>query len=281
MLRRLQGAGGSNQNTPNSMTRVALLLVLLCSMVSVGAHEYWIEATDYQLAAGDELVADIRNGQDFAGIAYPYNSQRFKHFYVLGPQSRTPVKSRLGDYPAVHQVVGANGLHTLVLETSERFLVYGTMEKFRTFLGYHGLEHVEDIHRQRGLPNANIRERYFRFAKALVQVGNATEDDSAGVSQNMLFELVALNSPYLSDSVHVQLLFNQQPLTHAQVEVFFRNKEKKVARSVLRTDEKGQIRFDTAQAGHYLINAVQLLQPRKGNAHWESLWASLTFERTE
>lgn len=258
--------------------------LLLCScflLQPLYAHEYWVDPLEAWLQPGETLRADIRNGQDFNGISFPYDPQRYARFYIVGPGQRVAVKSRLGDSPAVHQALEKEGLYSIVLESAERALQYDTLEKFRTFLDYHGLQQVEAVHRRRRLPETNIQERYFRFAKALVQVGDPDEgrDGAALSSQNMLFELQALNNPYADNGeLRVKLLFQQQPLSGVQVEIF-RSVNKNVTRTVTTTDANGEAHINIAQPGEYLVNAVQLIQPRRGKAHWESLWASLTFNR--
>jgi len=248
----------------------------------IAAHEYWIDPIEYVLSAGDELVADVRNGENFAGVSFPYDPQRYKRFYLVGDNQRFPVKSRLGDTPALKVALKKPGLYSVILQSTQRALQYDTLEKFRDFLTYHNLQQVEEVHRQRGLPDSNIQERYYRFAKSLVQVGEADDELHVALQpQKLLFELVPLNNPYAKgNNLRLQLLFQQRALADAQVEVFHNvGGGGQVTRKVANTNSLGEVTVDISEAGEYLINAVQLIQPRQAGAHWESLWASITFEK--
>jgi hypothetical protein len=47
-----------------------------------------------------------------------------------------------------------------------------------------------------------------------------------------------------------------------------------------RTDAKGVVRLRTEKAGAWLVKSVRVVRaPAASGADWESLWASLTFER--
>jgi len=109
----------------------------------------------------------------------------------------------------------------------------------------------------------------------------------------LLFELVPLQNPYAQSpsgqslsaqakTLDVTLLFKGQRLSNAQVEIFHRSGSD-VSRSIMSTGQNGIASLDITKPGDYLINSVQLVQPRRsaqnaeGRVHWESLWASLTF----
>lgn len=265
--------------------RLAAILLLAGSLPFLTqesiAHEFWLEPHQYQIKPGDELLADVRNGQDFVGTRFPYLPDNYRRFFIVGPSRRSPVDSRLGDYPALHQVVGEAGLHMAVLESADSSLGYDNLEAFRTFLDYHGLQHVETVHRQRALPEQDIQEIYSRFAKTLVQSGPTDESAATEMDAGLLFEIVPLQNPYLGlGSLSVTVQFQGRRLSNAQVEVFHRS-ESGVTRETSDTGTDGVAILNIERPGDYLINSVQLIRPRNQNqsAHWESLWASMTFQR--
>jgi len=251
------------------------------------AHEFWLEPHRYRLAPGDELVADVRNGQDFVGDSFPYLPDRHRRLYLLGDDGRRAIDSRTGDVPAVRQRVARSGDYTLVLESAENAVSHDTLADFREYLAYHGLERVESVHRELGLPERDISEVYSRFAKSLVAVGDEDAGDAPPPLAGLTFEIVPHADPRapaattLPVSVHVR----RQALTGAQVEIFRRAPDGTVTRETTLTDERGVATIDVGEPGEYLLNAVQLIRPRlrggraRTDVHWESLWASLTFER--
>ena len=102
-------------------------------------------------------------------------------------------------------------------------------------------------------------------------------------------ELVLLKNPYvddLSEGLIIELFYQGLALTNTQIEVFARNREKEVTRSILVTNESGQVLIKTLPQTDYMLNSVIIRKPKKiqnlskkSNQPilWESLWASTTF----
>lgn len=67
-------------------------LLMLVFTLQSAAHEYWIEPQSYQLAPGTKLVAQLKVGQHFQGIArfiFPPISNDFR--LPMGQLSRLPM----------------------------------------------------------------------------------------------------------------------------------------------------------------------------------------------
>ena len=262
----------------------------------LAAHEYWLDPLDATPDAGGRLFANVRNGQDFAGTSLPYDPARMARLELVGADGARAVAARLGDFPAVQTDVGEAGVHVLLLDTHGKALVYDDLARFTEFLAYHGLEGRLAEHARRGLPERGIREIYFRHAKALVRAGGpgggAPDGDGAGASgpyapRGQPFELVPLEDPWASGTLSLALLSDGEPFPGAQVELFERTPDGAVTRTLARSDAAGRVRLDVSRPGEYLVNAVRLTEPGAeareaagdAPAHWESRWASLTFER--
>ena len=287
------------RRTRGSRGRTSALAVALGGAFLVGsggadAHEFWLEPHRYRIAAGEELVADVRNGEDYVGERFPYLPDRYRRLYLSGEDVRLPVGGRLGDLPAVRRRIDEPGDYTLVLESGENAIVHETIDGFRDYLAYHGLERVEDVHARLGLPDTSIAEIYSRFAKALVGVtdGDGIDDgDAASVPRalevGLTFEIVPLADPRDAGTtmLPVSVRFLGRALRGVQLEAFRRAPDGRVSRETFVTDAEGLAALDIGPPGEYLLNSVQLIRPRlsggavRADVHWESLWASLTFER--
>jgi len=287
--------------------RLAAALVLLASSSVTGralAHEYWLDPFDATLATGELLAATVRNGQEFVGTTFPYDPNRMARLDLVAPDGTRPVPARLGDFPAVQVTVEQPGLHLVVLDTYPRPLVYEELDSFAEFLAYHGQEGILEAHAARGLPETDIAERYYRHVKLLVSVSEqavpvaepaGTERESADVDaaadgvdapQGQALELVPENDPYREDTLQLQLLTDGEPFANAQIELFERTPRGEVTRTLVRSDAEGRARFDVARPGEYLVNAVRVteaagppLDDESERPHWQSRWASLTFEK--
>lgn len=270
----------------------ALAAATLLAAAPLAAHEYWLDPLDATPDAGGRLLVNVRNGEDFVGTSLPYDPRRMARLELVGAGGETPVAARLGDFPAVQiEAVSGPGLHVLVLDTAAKDLVYDDLERFARFLDYHGQDGVLDAHAARELPERDIRERYFRHAKALVKAGDVdapvAADAAALAPQGQALELVAENDPYVGDTLVVRLHEDGEALADAQIELFERTPEGAVTRRVVRSDADGRASFDVGRPGEYLVNAVRVLEPGAEALaaaadpvpHWQSRWAALTFER--
>ncbi|MDH3262422.1 MAG: DUF4198 domain-containing protein [Paracoccaceae bacterium] len=261
------------------------LLALLCLYVlgpaAAKAHEFWIEPQAYEIAPGEPIVARLRNGERFNGVALPYLPAGYRRFELIEGAAARPVEARLGDEPALNMPAAAEGLAIVALETTDSILTYDDPERFRRFVAHKDLAGALEAHARRGLPEAGFSERYSRHVKALVAVGAGMGADRA---LGLRTEIVALANPYtddLSAGLPLQVFFEGAPRAGAQVELFARGPEGEVTITLHRTDAEGRVTVPVAPGHAYFADAVVLLdtgndRPEAGPV-WQSLWAGLSF----
>lgn len=246
------------------------------------AHEFWIEPEQYQVDAGDQLVANLKNGEEFEGISLSWLDRNFTRFEMTsGPETR-PVVSRLGDTPAMNAEAWADGLMVIVHETTPAQLVYTEWEKFMAFAAHKDFPNAEADHVANGWSQERFVEGYTRHVKSLVAVG-----DGAGADRvfGLETEFVALTNPYADNfdgTMQVRVDYQGTPRTNAQVEVFEKAPDGAVTVTLHRTDEEGVVGIPVKSGHSYLFDAVLLLpSPEAGTSDnapvWETLWAALTF----
>ena len=262
------------------MTLPRFLLCVWCAIWagSATAHEFWIEAVSYQVETGEELVANLKNGETFEGTTLSYFPRDFSRFEIIQNNSVQPVEARLGDRPALNVTVPGDGLVSVVYEATPSFVTYREWEKFTRFADHKDFPNIAARHASNGFPDVPFKERYTRHAKALIAVGAGQGADRA---VGLKTEFVALTNPYdkgFDGTMRVQVLRDGTPRADAQVEVFDRPIDGEVEVTFYRTDTDG-IAAIPVTAGHtYLFDAV-VLEPIKGddNAVWDTFWAALTF----
>lgn len=242
------------------------------------AHEFWIEPQEFQVESDAPLIADIRNGQEFAGSALAYFDSNIDRFEIYRDGTPTPVPGRMGDVPALQTVADTPGLWVIIHQTTPSTLDYAKWEKFDAFATHKDFPDIRARHLARGLPETGFTETYTRYAKALVGVGSA---QGADLNTGMETEFVALDNPYLSNpgaGFGVQLLYQGAPRADAQIEMFDRAPDGTVTITLYRTDADGMARLPV-QSGHdYLLDGVVLRPTPEGSvAVWETLWAALSF----
>lgn len=271
------------------MLRCSMCVLVFTSSCKVSAHEYWLEPVGTQWQIEDTLKADIRNGQEFTGAAFPFDPQALSRAGLISATQRRALTGRLGDYPAIRMPLQEAGLHLLLLETTRRELVYEDFDKLSNFLDYHGLAELKQQHRMRNLPDSNIIEHYYRYCKALFVVnakdaGSPPNDYDAAPAlqaQEQRLELIALDNPIRNGTLQLQLNFEGDPLAGRQVELFHRSTTAEVSRTTAISDDHGRVSFDIAAAGGYLLNSVNVLESINPSVHWVTLWASLYFQKQE
>jgi len=249
----------------------------ICASIAT-AHEFWIEPESYMVDASDNLVARLKNGQNFEGISLAYFDRNIVRFEVVSGDATRPVEGRMGDNPALDIPAQDTGLTIVLHETTPSFVTYREWEKFQKFADHKDFPDIDARHEANGFEPPPFKERYSRHAKALIAVGDGTGADRAF---GLKTEFVALTNPYapgFDNTMRVQVLYEGAIRRYAQVEVFDRNPEGAIAVSLHRTDADGIAAIPVSRGHDYLLDAV-VLRPAKDrdDAVWETFWAALTF----
>lgn len=260
----------------------SLILAALVSFASASAafaHEYWIDPEDFTVAPGEDIRANFRVGETFAGAAQIFNPNRLRRSEIVAGNRRSGIQSRIGDRPAVSQAA-PEGLAVIVVETGNSTLTYSEFEKFESFVTHKDARWTLQDHRARGLPDSGFKEVYSRYAKSLVAVGGGAGSDRV---MGLETEIVALKNPYtddLSGGFPVQVLYRGAPRSGEQLEIFERAPSGAVRVSTVTTDERGRANVSVRRGHVYMLDSVVLRSTGSNNPNapvWESLWANLTF----
>ncbi|MEC7760358.1 MAG: DUF4198 domain-containing protein [Pseudomonadota bacterium] len=263
------------------MRFLASLIACLAFAHTAAAHEFWISPEAYTVAPGEQIVADLRNGEGFEGARQSYFPRNFARFEVKMGETVSPVEGRIGDRPAMTFAPEGEGLAVVIHETTAQSLQYKTRELFESFVEHKDLGDVLERHAARGLPELAFREAYTRYTKSLVAVGDGSGADSA---VGLHTEIVALANPFtddLSEGFPVRVLLDGAPRVDAQVEVFARDPAGEITQSFYRTDAAGEAMIPVAPETEYMVDAVVMEDtgnddPEAGPV-WHSAWANLTF----
>ena len=269
-----------------SLVGATLSLALLVLAPFAAAHEFWIAPDDFAPEPDRPLVAELANGESFAGRLLPYDASHHLLTLLATPDGVRTWKGEDGERPAVRETTSTAGLHVLALETGASLAVHDTLDEFTAFVDEEGAPGIAERHRAEGLPDTRIVELFTRHAKALVAVGG-----EGGVDRplGLELEIVALDDPYANGNekaLDFRLLLDGEGVADTQVSLFHKADGAESARErvTTRTDASGRFTVEAALPGRYLLNAVLLRRPSpsrmlESGALWESLWASLTFAR--
>jgi hypothetical protein len=190
---------------------------------------------------------------------------------IRGVAGRDPAGTITFDRPGL-AVVGYSSRHTATSLPASRFEAY---------LREEGLDHVIESRERRGETLAPGREKFSRSAKSILQVGGLGLE---GYDRRLgfPFEIVPERNPYelaQGDSLPVRLYFRGRPLGGALVTAY-QTKSSQVE-ATGRSDANGLVLLAIDRPGEWMIKSVHMVSVEGDPAaDWESIWATLTFERT-
>lgn len=265
----------------NRILPVLMLGAGLIAPVASG-HDFWIEPAEFRPKPGAAVPLRLYVGQDFKGDTNIYLPELFERYVAVGPEGEKKVAGAPGDDPAGGFTAGKPGVTIVAYRGKVTDVRFDTRAEFESYLDKEGLERVRalpDYARQTA--KTPIREDYSRCAKSLVAVGPIDPESPADRALGLTLELVAERNPYTlarGEALPVRLLYKDKPLPEALVVAF--NKAEPTKKIKVRTDRDGRAALKLDRRGTWLVTSVHMFPaPWHASAHWESLWASLTFER--
>ena len=257
----------------------ALLGAMLLVLVAVAhAHDFWIEPSQFQQAAGARVTLRLRVGEHFRGDPVPLDPRRVQAFVVVTDGGTQPIGGRIGAEPAGAVELHAAGLAVVGYRSTPQPVTLPAAD-FERYLATEGLEAVIRARAERGGSQAEGREIFSRAEKAIVAVGGGRPAAGHDRVLGFTLELIPERSPYAlrpGDELPVVLRYEGSPLAGALVMALHAGGERLAA---IRSDGSGRVRVPLSRNGVWLVKAVHMVPAPAGvDADWESTWASLTFE---
>jgi uncharacterized GH25 family protein len=258
-----------------------LMVLILFVVCPAAAHDYWIEASNFQLEPGARVLFYLRVGESFNGRPAAFSTDWVKRFRVDNATQHDPVKL-LRDDPAGTIRVEQQGLQVVSFEDTATYLELPA-EQFNRYLQAEGLTAILAARQAAGASDQPGRESYSRCAKSLLWVGSP-ESAAVGAPPNkpvgMSLELLPEQNPYRMTApapMSVQLLYQGQPVGGALVMALNKSAPNEVQRVPSGPD--GRAMFNLQRHGLWLVKAVHMIPAdTQVQEDWRSYWASLTFE---
>jgi len=251
------------------MRNVLGALLCVVGLASAGsAHEFWIEPGDFFAARGATIQATVRVGQGMDGKAFPFEPRAYQIALWVGPDTaRDLTRAPLQKGDVSLKALG-DGLHTLAVTSYGQLLIYPTLAEFDEFTTSIKLPELTDRHIADGLPETDIRERYRRLSKTLINFGTQTGTDRR----------IGLEREWVADKGRFTLFDGAEPVPDREVVLQCRQGETITAltRQALTTDATGAVAPNLPDGAQCLLNTV-FLERATGDVVWKSDWVSLYF----
>jgi uncharacterized GH25 family protein len=243
------------------------------------AHDVWIEPSSFRPAVGERVTVALRVGQQLQGEPMPRIPALIDRFILKGESREIPVIGRAGSDPAGMTVVGEPGLQWIGYQ-SRAYAMTVEAQKFEEYLKEEGLERIIADRVRKKQSAAPGRERFYRCAKALLDVpGVDPKSSQTPAPLGFTLELQPRRNPYAlrpGDALPLSLTFRGKPIANVLVVALRKDAPEKSVHA--RTDAAGRVSL-RLDAGFWLIKAVHMeaASPDAG-VDWESWWASITFD---
>lgn len=243
----------------------------------MSAHDFWIEPSTFRPKVGSIVDVALRQGEHFVGDPVPRTPERIDKFIAVDAKGERPVDGMADFEPAGFIQVTTNGAMILGYRTKPKKNEPMEPDRFEKYLREEGLERIIELRRARGESQKAGIETFSRSAKSLLQAGTGK-----GSLYNKLlgfrFEIIPATDPYAKKPVTFQLLFEGKPVQDVLVFALHRDDEKN--RLQARSSKDGRVTFMLERSGVWLVKALHMIPAAASSGvDWESIWASITFER--
>jgi uncharacterized GH25 family protein len=151
---------------------------------------------------------------------------------------------------------------------------------FNAYLKEEGLDAILTSRKTQKRLNEGSRERYSKFVKALVQVGD-TRTEAYSTPLGYGAELIPLANPYTlaaGDTLRVRCLVDNAPVPGLVVFAGGRTpKGTRFPAQRLVADSEGIVTVKLTAAGAWYVKFVHMRERNDADANYESRWSTLTF----
>lgn len=254
--------------------------VLTLSM-SVFAHEYWFEPETFFPAPNAQTVVHLYVGDGLTKDREerPFQLAKTEMFQIFSAADTLNLKTSLKDeaLPIYNFSADKAGNYLLAMERNWSYIKLEP-QQFEDYLREDGMEYIAAERAKAGETGKEGRERYSRFIKSLVQVGDK-RDETYKKQVGLKLEITPLENPYskrVGNSLKFQVTFDGKPL--AERTIFADNRLNKESLRMT-TDKNGKISVKLNQSGLWLVRLVTMRRCAAdcGEADWESFWGAFSF----
>lgn len=253
----------------------------LTSPVVASAHDHWLSPSSPTLARPGDVSVRLVYGEHLAPEGeHAFEAKKLARFGLVAGKWARELRSLgvEGKKPLGKVALSRAGGYVFVADRTTQYLTLEP-QKFDEYLEEEKLADVLAERMKRGEQKKPGRERYTRFLKSLVIVGEGG-DSAATLVLGQRLEIVLENDPAalrVGDVLKVRVLFEGQPLAGALVSAYAKD-DLSSAELSARTGPDGRVDFRVARGGAWLVRLVTMRRCEGcADADWESFWASYAF----
>jgi len=256
--------------------------LVLASSVAASAHEYWFESDSFILRLNQTTSVHLYVGEELKmDEERPYQPSKTRSFDLFSPNAKFDMRTMADADKSPLLTFSANiqGTYLLNMERDWSYIKLDAAE-FEKYLADEGMAYVIPQRKKLGETDKPGRERYSRFLKTLLQVGdNRTGNIKTRIGTKL--EIVPIDNPYtkkIGGTTQFQFWFDERVLADYTIFATNRDGDNVVTQKIV-TDKEGKATVKLDRKGLWLIRLVVMKRCQRncGEADWESYWGALTF----
>ena len=271
--------------------RQALVLLICCFVFplnAAAAHDFWLHPELFQISgsqkAPTKILIRLQTGHPGDSSPWPLAPERIVSVRTIGPNGVvdqqagvTPSPSGFG---ALNVTVKEPGIHIVAFE-SRAARSELQPAAFNAYLNEEGLGHIQKIRSKLGTDNKPGREYFSRRSKALIRVGQST-DNSAHILKPLGFTLEIVPSQIFYElqegaPMGFKIFYRGQPIPGVKVVMTQLDDRSKTPIESI-SNAMGNVRFERPSAGEYFVHAVwSSPSGLRADAEFDTIFSSLSF----
>ena len=277
------------------MTKICARLALiffLANLTPLHAHEFWLAPVSTALTVGDTAELTLHVGEFFEGDLVGFSAAQtvsLRQYSADGSKDLRALLSPSTAQRALTLPLAKTGSYLVAFESQPNSITL-TADSFNAYLHDEGLDFIKTRRETAGTGKAPARERYRRYVKTLLRVGQAPasargsalaiKDKTYAVRAGHRLEIMPLADPLAmspGDALRVRVLFEDKPLAGALVKAWHKRAgQTLIIRATSASD--GSVSYNLPYAGAWMLSVVHMI-PAIGekDLDWDSLWGNLTF----
>ena len=264
-----------------------LLGLFVCSRAAqVGAHDFWLQPSEYWITPDALTPMTLQVGHGPFRQRSPITARRITRFQAIAPMGAVidmHEQLTLGQAAEDGKFrFTAPGAYILVLQTDDRAQTHLPSIRFNDYLNVEGLTPALQQRARLNQMDRDGSERYSRCAKSIIQIGPADAAPQGQVTKavGLPLEIVPEANPYgVKRLAHlpIRVLYENRPLIGALVKLTNLDDDA-TPFEVHLTDQEGRASFTMPTSGAWLLNVIWTKAlPPSDEADFETVFSSLSF----
>ena len=266
----------------SDLLRAGVLAVALLAggAAVLQAHDFWVVPQLFRVPEEWAVQVAGQTGMNFPESLSAVESGRVAEAELISADSRMPVEKsfRSGNSLMMEARPDASGQWWVAVALETR-PIRMSASQFDAYLEHDGVWDVLEERRSTASSADSVDERYTKYAKALVQVGEGGPE-AYGRRVGHPIEIVPLQDPFSlhpGDRFRARLLWRGEPLAN---HVVFAGRAGAGAgpTSHARTDSNGVAEIPVFVSGPWYLKAIHMAEDADDpEVEYRSHWATLTF----